>query len=146
METTGHYPQNMGKAAHRMRQHRLSFILFGLLVSTLLTTTSAQDWPQFRGQDSLGIGRASHLPTTWSDTDNLAWKTALPGAGASSPIALNGKLYLTCYSGYGIEGVDGTLEALTLHLICVDVSTGNVLWQRLFPVIELLFQPNKTMN
>ena len=113
-----------------MRQHRLSFILFGLLVSTLLTTTSAQDWPQFRGQDSLGIGRASHLPTTWSDTDNLAWKTALPGAGSSSPIALNGKLYLTCYSGYGVEGVDGTMEALTLHLICVDVSTGNVLWNK----------------
>ena len=113
-----------------MRQHSLNVILTGLIVSTLLTTASAQDWPQFRGTDSLGIGHASHLPATWSDTENLAWKTALPGAGSSSPIALNGKLYLTCYSGYGIEGAKGTMDALRLHLVCVDVKTGNMLWNR----------------
>jgi len=111
-----------------MRQHRLNFILSGIMISTLLTGASAQDWPQYRGPDGQGIGQATHLPSTWSDTTNVAWKTPLPGAGSSSPIALDGKLYLTCHSGYGVEGATGTMEDLLLHLVCVDVSTGGVLW------------------
>jgi outer membrane protein assembly factor BamB len=111
-----------------MRRHSLCFISSALIVGFLTLTTSAQDWPQYRGPGGHGIGQASHLPTTWSDTENVAWKTALPGAGSSSPIALNGKLYLTCYSGYGVEGSEGTLEDLRLHLVCVEVSTGSILW------------------
>ena len=117
----------MGKV-DSMRQHPLNFISSVLIVTTLLTVASAQDWPQYRGPGSLGIGQAENLPTTWSDTENLAWKTPLPGAGSSSPIVLDGKLYVTCYSGYSIEGTQGTLDDLMLHLVCADVATGNILW------------------
>lgn len=111
-----------------MQKLRFSLLVSTFVFSTLLTASSAQDWPQFRGPDSLGIGQARHLPTIWSDTKNLAWKTPLPGAGSSSPIALNGKLYLTCYSGYGVEGASKNLEDLMLHLLCVDPKTGAILW------------------
>ncbi|NQV34656.1 MAG: PQQ-binding-like beta-propeller repeat protein [Phycisphaeraceae bacterium] len=111
-----------------MRRHSLCFITSVFIAGLLTLTATAQDWPQYRGPGSLGIGQATHLPTTWSDTENVAWKIPLPGAGSSSPIVLNGKLYLTCYSGYGVEGSKGTLEDLMLHLVCVEVSTGNILW------------------
>lgn len=127
-----------------MRQHQLILVLSGLIISTLLTGASAQDWPQYRGPGSLGIGQAKHLPTTWSDTENLAWKTPLPGAGSSSPIVLDGKLYLTCYSGYGIEGSEGTIDDLMLHLVCVDVGTGKILWNT--PVKPALPEQSKVRD
>jgi outer membrane protein assembly factor BamB len=113
-----------------MHQRHLTWTLPYLIIVSAASITSAQDWPQFRGPGGQGIGQAIDLPLVWSDTENLAWKTPLPGAGSSSPIALNGKLYLTCYSGYGIDGVNGTMEDLTLHLVCVDAGTGNLLWDK----------------
>ena len=63
----------------------------------------ADDWPQFRGPEGQGKSMESDLPTTWSDTENLRWKTRLPGAGSSSPIVVAGKIYLTAYTGYGLS-------------------------------------------
>ncbi|MHC4169707.1 MAG: hypothetical protein ACYSWQ_22400 [Planctomycetota bacterium] len=97
----------------------LVFVL-GLLAQNSL----AEDWPQFRGPGSLGISQAKNLPVTWSDTENLCWKTALPGSGSSSPIALGGKLYVTCYSGYGLDQSGGTMDDLALHVVCIDGRHG----------------------
>ncbi|MHC4147776.1 MAG: outer membrane protein assembly factor BamB family protein, partial [Planctomycetota bacterium] len=78
---------------------------------------------------SLGISKAKNLPVTWSDTENLIWKTAMPGSGSSSPIALGDKLYVTCYSGYGLgQASGGKIEDLTLHVVCVDGRTGTIIW------------------
>jgi len=100
------------------------------VIGLLPQATLADDWPQFRGPGSLGISQAKNLPVTWSDTENLVWKTAMPGSGSSSPIALGGKLYLTCYSGYGLDQDGGSLEDLMLHLVCVDGSNGNIIWEK----------------
>ena len=90
----------------------------------------AGNWTGFRGPGGLGISQEQDLPITWSETENVAWKTAMPGYGASSPIALNGKLYITCYSGYGIRGVSGRMEDLRLHLVCVDSKNGKIIWHK----------------
>ena len=90
----------------------------------------AETWPQFRGPGGLGISHVQDLPVTWSETENVAWKTAMPGYGASSPIALDGKLYVTCYSGYGMAARSGRMEDLTLHLVFVDAKTGRIVWDK----------------
>jgi len=113
-----------------MTIHRLTGILALCLVTLPSTSALAQDWPQFRGPGGLGVSDADDLPLTWSETQNVAWKTPLPGHGSSSPIALTGKLYLTCYSGYGIERNQGTIEDLKLHVLSVDGKTGKILWDR----------------
>ena len=95
-------------------------------------TTLADYWPQFRGPGGLGVSDTENLPITWSDTENLIWKTALSGSGSSSPIALEDKIYLTCYSGYGLDQDGGSLEGLTLHLVCVDGNTGSIIWDMKF--------------
>src|SRR5262245_44026585 len=55
------------------------------------------DWTQFRGPR--GDGRADEsvtgLPIAWSDTQNLAWQTEIPGRGWSSPIVLGDRIWLT---------------------------------------------------
>jgi outer membrane protein assembly factor BamB len=90
--------------------------------------SGADDWTNFRGPGGQGYSTEKNLPTQWGDEENLAWKVKLPGAGSSSPIALGEKLYLTCYSGYGINRGEGSLDALKLHLVCVNSQDGSVEW------------------
>ena len=75
----------------------------------LASSASARDWTQFRGPGGLGVSDESGLPVTWNDSDNVAWKASLPGYGASSPITLGDRVYVTCYSGYG-TGSGGSME------------------------------------
>lgn len=100
------------------------------VVISLASSLLATDWPQFRGPGGLGTSSQKDLPITWSETENVLWKTALPGYGSSSPIALSGRLYVTCYSGYGIERGVGTMDDLTLHVVCVDGAGGRILWDK----------------
>ncbi len=100
----------------------------------LLTGRSlhAADWPQFRGTDSQGSAAATGLPVTWDDSTNLKWKVKLPGPGASSPIFVNDILYVTCYSGYGVEGSSRSdMNNLKLHFVAVNHRTGKPLFDKI---------------
>jgi outer membrane protein assembly factor BamB len=99
----------------------------------LATVAYAEDWPRFRGPGGLGISDSS-VPTTWSETENLAWKTPLPGPGSSSPIVSGDRVYVTCYSGYGVDPASpGNLEDLRRHLVCVDRQSGRIVWDAVTP-------------
>ena len=111
-------------------------MIFRYSVLALLTTCSltgfAGDWQRFRGPAGSGIAiDADSLPTSWSPEANLAWKTPLPGPGASSPIIVGRKVFITCYSGYGLSKENpGEIEDLVRHLVCFDLVTGKTLWQK----------------
>ncbi len=107
----------------KKESHTLSLILVLLLVQVV----SAGEWPQFRGVGGHGISEEKDLPVTWSETENVVWKTGLPGYGSSSPIALEGKIYVACYSGYGMASESGKMEDLRLHVVCVDGKTGKII-------------------
>ncbi|WP_182868399.1 outer membrane protein assembly factor BamB family protein [Stieleria mannarensis] len=101
-----------------------------LVATTFLLNAHAADWPQFRGPGGQGVTHETDLPLVWSETENVVWKTELPGSGASSPIALGDRLYLTCYSGYGIDReTPGRMEDLTLHVVCL-ASDGSTIWDQ----------------
>ncbi len=89
----------------------------------------AADWTQFRGPGGLGATDATGLAVVWDDTKNLAWRTPLPGYGASSPIVLGDRIYLTCYSGYGVKPRQ-EMEDLSLHVVCVRLADGQIEWDR----------------
>lgn len=101
----------------------------------LLSTGLADDWPQFRGPGGQGISTGKDLPITWSETENMAWSVKLPGAGASSPIILGDRLYVTCYSGYGVERGAGNMDDLKLHVVCMNKVTGKQVWKKTIPPI-----------
>ena len=103
------------------------------VVFGLATVAHAEDWPRFRGPEGLGISESS-VPTTWSETEHLAWKTPLPGPGSSSPIVSGDRVYVTCYSGYGVDPESpGNLEDLRRHLVCVDRTSGEIVWDKVTP-------------
>src|SRR5262245_15192021 len=109
-----------------------------LLVPAILTVLSAigADWMQFRGPGGAGTSGESGLPEAWSSTKNIVWRTKLPGPGTSSPIVVASRVYVTCYSGYGLEPGKGDMDKLIRHLVCVDRQKGAILWTKDFkPVL-----------
>jgi outer membrane protein assembly factor BamB len=110
---------------------------FALLLSLTLTTTSVRaqdklsDWRAFRGNDGSATSTEKGVPLTWSATENMVWKTDLPGAGSSTPIIVGSRVFVTCYSGFNVPGQGrGRQEDLKLHLVCLDRANGKILWKR----------------
>src|SRR5262245_15233715 len=106
----------------------------------LFASARAADWPCWRGLDN-GAAPDKDLPVQITK-DNVLWKLKLPGPGTSSPITFGGKMFLTCYTGYGtkitkgfsgfgggIGGKDmgGDQKRLTLVVLCLDAKKKDLL-------------------
>lgn len=112
------------------------------IVVLLVMAAQADDqWPQFRGPLSLGVAEDPNLPDTWSQTENVAWKTAIPGSGWSSPIVWGDKIFVTSVINTGDteppkKGLyfGGERKASSDEhrwmAYCVDWKTGKILWER----------------
>jgi len=107
-------------------------IVAGLVCAFAVASADGSDWTRFRGPNGTGISPdADPLPTTFGEKENLKWKVALPGAGVSCPIVVGDKVFVTCYSGYGIDRQNpGDLKNLKRHLVCFDRATGKTLWEK----------------
>ncbi|MGE4549982.1 MAG: PQQ-binding-like beta-propeller repeat protein [Opitutales bacterium] len=96
--------------------------LFLFLFSVPLAFGALPDWPQFRGPTGQGDAQVQKAPLRWSESENVAWRTELVGTAWSSPILGAGKLYLTNAVPAG--------EDVSLSALCLDASSGKVLWDR----------------
>jgi hypothetical protein len=130
-----------------------------ILVSTKLLPAADADWPQFRGPDGQGHSSAVGLPSSWSERENIVWKTPLPGRGWSSPVISGNEVWLTTAVESPIseeekaERIKGTTNSqplsvsgrLSLRAVCVDRRSGQVTAN-----VELLTedrpQPTHAMN
>ena len=98
----------------------------------LAAPSEANDWAAFRGPDGQGVSTAKGLPVEWSESENIAWKSPMPGPGASSPIVFKDHIYVTCYSGFFVPGVaEGNQKDLKRHLLCLDRKSGKKLWEKI---------------
>jgi hypothetical protein len=103
------------------------------LLVIALSSAIAADWPQFRGPAGLGRAPEGDSPAAWTDAENVVWRTELPGPGASSAIVVGKRVFVTCYSGYGLPGgkaEEADPERLRRHLLCLDHETGKIAWTR----------------
>lgn len=76
----------------------------------------AGDWPEFRGPDGQGHSAEQGLPVEWSESRNVAWKTAVPGLGWSTPAIADGRAWITTATADGEGG--------SLRLLAFDVESG----------------------
>jgi len=105
--------------------------IVAVLVTAFSATAQAEDWTRLRGPAGSGTSDDAGLPTTWSADENIVWKTAMPGFGSSTPITLGDKIYLTAYSGYGLDRNEpGEQADLRQHVLCIDRATGKILWDK----------------
>ncbi len=111
-------------------------VALGLAIYSFQITTArpaaADDWLRFRGPNGNGTATsAQQPPAEWSAEKNLRWSVDLPGPGHSSPIVVGDKVFLTCWTGYGLDRQDpGDPAQLKRHLLCVARQTGQILWDR----------------
>ncbi len=80
----------------------------------------AENWPCWRGPRGDGTSLEKEPPTRWSSTENVIWKTSIPGEGHSSPIIWDDRIFLT-------SALKETQERV---LLSFDRKTGAVLWQQ----------------
>jgi len=66
-------------------------------------SVAAADWPQWRGPFGTGATDELDLPSRWSATDNIAWKSSLGGVGVSSPIVAGNLVFVTSQIGVGVS-------------------------------------------
>lgn len=119
----------------------------GVLIVTALLTASVvlgagQNWQQFRGPGSTGVAADNpRLPDTWSATENVAWKTAIPGQGWSSPIAWGDRIFVTSVISTGatetpqrglyFKGERPAPASVHRYMVyAIDFATGTIAWQR----------------
>lgn len=108
--------------------NRLRWVLLANLWCAV-SMVHAAEWTGFRGPDAGGVSTDRGIPTTWSATENLTWKTDLPGPGTSSPVFFGNQIFLTCYTGYNVPGEDAGEQAnLRRHLLALDRQTGKLRW------------------
>ncbi|MEM6455810.1 MAG: PQQ-binding-like beta-propeller repeat protein [Acidobacteriota bacterium] len=101
-----------------------------LNVLVFAASTAHADWPRFRGPAGTGVVDGPAIPSTYSLTENLAWRTALPGKGVSSPIVHGDRVYVTAYTGYGQDlESPGDPADLVRHLLAFDRATGDEVWR-----------------
>lgn len=84
---------------------------------------AAAYWPRWRGPSGQGLVSGEGYPDTWSDTENVVWRSPVPGSGNSSPVVWEDRIYLTTsYSG-----------GQRLSLLAFDRATGEQVWETFAP-------------
>jgi outer membrane protein assembly factor BamB len=89
-----------------------------LIVAALAASGAASDWPQWRGPELRGTSPERGLPVKWSETENVAFRVALPSLGASTPIVAGDRIFLNVAEGDAVS------------LWAVDRKSGAVAWKR----------------
>lgn len=114
-----------------------SWLSLGLLplLCILSGVLHAENWPQFRGPGSQGISSETGLPIEWSATENISWKTTLPGPGHSSPIVWGDRIFLTVFEPTTMSRIRSVLPIPyspdgKLWVLCLDRRNGKILWQK----------------
>ena len=90
------------------------------------------DWLRYRGPNGSGVNPdGKEVPVEWNAEKNMKWQVELPGPGHSCPIVVGDLVFLTCWTGYGVDRDDpGDQNDLRLHLLCLQREDGKTLWSK----------------
>jgi len=126
----------------------IAISMAGGALGLLAQTVSAGNWPQWRGPDGSGISTEKNLPSEWSPTKNIKWKTPIDGRSHSSPIVWGKMIFLTtAIEGAEVPGAKAAKHMLgdkefvhpdsigankkhTFKVIAVDRDSGKIVWQQ----------------
>ncbi len=116
-------------------------VAVGLSVLSLTGTAQVEQWTKFRGPNAGAISDDPRLPDTWSETENVVWKTAVPGMGWSSPVVWDDHILVTSAISdaeeeqpvTGLYDEHDHIPAAGIHRFVVydvDFRTGALRWER----------------
>jgi outer membrane protein assembly factor BamB len=125
---------------------RTSLLRLLLALAILSTALHAQEWPSFRGPSGSGVAADARPPLTWNTTTsaNVAWRTAVPGLGHSSPIVWGDRIFMTTavsdaaasqsvtLGDSEVAGIDPANDIVPhrWQVMAFDRASGKLLWTR----------------
>ena len=83
----------------------------------------AKYWPRWRGPSGQGLPSGSGYVDRWSSTQNVLWKTPVPGSGNSSPIVWGDYVFVTAAYDAGRR----------VSVLAYRRSDGRLLWETAAP-------------
>jgi outer membrane protein assembly factor BamB len=89
--------------------------IIALAISASLAS-AGENWPQFRGPQGNGHADSTGLPLTWSEAENVAWKTPIHDRGWSSPVIWGNQVWMTT----------ATEDGTRMFAVCVDRAGGKI--------------------
>lgn len=92
--------------------------LANLIAAAQISAAITDNWPQWRGPAGNGISTETGIATEWSDSQNVKWRTPMPGQGGATPAIWEDRLFVT-----SADGDD-------LVLICLKTTDGSELWRQ----------------
>lgn len=107
---------------HPTRTARWSFTLVAILLLCLSAPAAfaIDNWSNFRGPTHQGRADDAKLPLTWSETENVVWKTPVEGKAWSSPVVWGDRIYLT----------NANPEGTRLSVVAINKNTGEVIYNK----------------
>ncbi len=108
--------------------------------------TAIQNWPQWRGPTWNGVASQADPPVTWSETENLRWKTPIEGSGCGTPIIWGNRIFLLTAIALdkdmpvpdvipaGTPNINahpqvvGSWKPQRFVIVCIDRVTGKPIW------------------
>ncbi len=91
--------------------------LMAILVISTSNLLAGENWPQLRGPRGDGHSDAEKLPLTWSETNNVVWKTPIHDLGWSSPVVWGKQIWVTT----------ATEDGRQMFAVAMQVETGKVI-------------------
>jgi len=113
-----------------MKKTTLVVCAVALVAATWCVMVQAQSsahWPQWRGPFFNGMARGD-APSVWSDTNNVKWKTEIPGRGFSTPAIWGDRIFVTTAIPTGTGA--GPVVEQRFEVLSLDRRTGKILWQK----------------
>jgi outer membrane protein assembly factor BamB len=112
----------------------LSALLLCLAVNALADSAAEKFWPQWRGPLATGVAPYADPPLTWSETNHIKWKLAIPGEGDATPIVWSDRVFVL-----SAVPLDNTSQAnkekapngtFRFTVFCIDRGSSKILWQK----------------
>jgi outer membrane protein assembly factor BamB len=123
----------------------------GACTAGMLAGGLCANWPQWRGPESNGTAPgAKNLPVTWTESQNVVWRTKLPSWSAATPAVWQDRIFVTsAEEGFArLRGGMGSGErsADKIFLMCIRRKDGSILWQRQIDAGNQLFRKQNSAS
>jgi outer membrane protein assembly factor BamB len=117
-----------------MNSRGVACLVLGMLWIAIPAT--ADDWGHWRGPTGNGASLDATPPTVWSATENVKWKTELPGRGSGSPVVWKNRVFVTSAIPADDDRLrrSGELPRLKFVVFCIDRDSGELVWERVATV------------
>ncbi|MFC1541056.1 PQQ-binding-like beta-propeller repeat protein [Candidatus Latescibacterota bacterium] len=113
-------------------------VVIVLLLSTSLfaqqnNSEYIKNWPLWRGPMGTGSAPSGNPPVEWSETENIKWKTRLPGIGYSTPVIWGNDIYISAAvppDNYSPPGRGGSpTQSIKFIVLAIDRTNGKIKWE-----------------